>query len=576
MKPRNASRTYGHYILAGAFYLLIALLITFPLILHFRDSIVGGYGDGLYFSWLVRWYQKVIFEGGSSPFFNPMMNFPEGWNLSTTDTALASTLPGVPFSLVWGPVAGYNIAMWITFFLSGLAMYIWVHHLTKSRGAALLAGTIYAFLPYRIAHFQAGHLNLAGTAWFPLYFMGLYEILRTQKHWHWVASITVALSLGLIALSSMYYLYFTLLMSVVFVLSYWVFANHKIIFEKWFWLRAAITGVFSLPLLYLALKPFLSLSNQGGLADRSLEYASRYSASPTDFFAFASSHFLFGKWSSRILDHSLWMESSLYIGLVSLVLIVIAIRHRKQIADQNLLMIALVMMVTAFILALGPQLHWNNKLIEFISPISGQKTPIPLPAALLFKYLPFFSKMRAVMRIGFFTLIFSTLAAGLGANWLLVHIKKTQRNWVTGLLVILVLFEFFPGTMRPSLKKIEARPVDYWLAAQPASGAVVQMPFEDSTDQAQIYYTLTHHKAITGGFFNANQPPQYQYLQTVLATFPDERSISTLREYQVAYIVIDPRRYDQFASVEAEMFANGLIPLTEKDGIRVYGFKPTP
>ena len=170
----------------------------------------------------------MIFEGGVSPFFNPLMNFPEGWNLSTTDTALASTLPGVPFSLLWGPVAGYNMAMWITFMLSGLSMYIWVHHLTKSQAAALLAGTIYAFLPYRIAHFQAGHLNLSGTAWFPLYFMGLYEILRTAKHWHWAASITTALSLGMIALSSMYYLYFTLLMTVVFGLSYLILANRKI------------------------------------------------------------------------------------------------------------------------------------------------------------------------------------------------------------------------------------------------------------------------------------------------------------------------------------------------------------
>ena len=130
--------------------------------------------------------------------------------------------------------------------------------------------------------------------------------------------------------------------------------------------------------------------------------------------------------------------------------------------------------------------------------------------------------------------------------------------------------------MRPSLKKIEARPVDYWLAAQPAAGAVVQMPFEDSTAQAQIYYTLTHHKPITGGFFNANQPPQYQHLQTVLATFPDQRSIETLREYQVAYIVINPQRYNQFDHVEAEMFANGLVFLTEQDGIRVYGFARAP
>ena len=232
------------------------------------------------------------------------------------------------------------------------------------------------------------------------------------------------------------------------------------------------------------------------------------------------------------------------------------------------------MMVTAFILALGPQLHWNNQLVEFVSPISGESNPIPLPAPWLFKYLPFFSKMRAVMRIGIFTLVFSSLAAGLGAHWLLTRFKPPIRGLITALSIALVLFEFFPGSMRTSLEKIEARPVDNWLAEQPAIGAVVQMPFEYSTDQAQIFYTLTHHKAITGGFFNANQPPQYQYLQTALATFPDERSIAILREYQVAYIVIKPAHYDRSDSVQAELFKNGLELLTEQNGIHVYGFTP--
>ena len=200
-------------ILAVLFFLLITIFMTLPLVFRFTDLAAGGYGDGVYFIWLICWYQRVIFEGQGVPFFNPMMNYPEGWNLSTTDTALASALPGVPFSLLLGPIAGYNIAMAITFVLSGLFMYIWVVRLTGSKGAGLIAGTIYAFLPYRMAHFLAGHLNLSGTEWFPLFFMGFFEILHHPRPKRWWPPLLTALSLGMIALTSMYYLYFTLLIS---------------------------------------------------------------------------------------------------------------------------------------------------------------------------------------------------------------------------------------------------------------------------------------------------------------------------------------------------------------------------
>ena len=195
-------------------------------------------------------------------------------------------------------------------------MYIWVYHYTKSWQSALLSGTIYAFLPYRSAHFAAGHLNLSATAWFPFYFLGLYEILRAGQKFKWVYGLVCAMALGLIGLSSMYYLYFTVLMTILFVLGFILFQNRRIFLDIRFWLRAFITALLSVPFLYVALKPFLSLSGQGGLADRSLDYANQYSASPTDFLTPASSHFLVGQWISSVFDRSLWIESSLYFGTI--------------------------------------------------------------------------------------------------------------------------------------------------------------------------------------------------------------------------------------------------------------------
>lgn len=61
-------KKYLHYLLAIIYFFFFTLWITFPLILHFRDSIIGGFGDGAYFVWLIRWYQQVFLEGQGVPF----------------------------------------------------------------------------------------------------------------------------------------------------------------------------------------------------------------------------------------------------------------------------------------------------------------------------------------------------------------------------------------------------------------------------------------------------------------------------------------------------------------------------
>jgi len=176
------------------------------------------------------------------------------------------------------------------------------------------------------------------------------------------------------------------------------------------------------------------------------------------------------------------------------------------------------------------------------------------------------------MRIGFFALLFAAFAAGFGADLLLRKFPSKFHRWLTFLIICLVIFDFYPGSFQNSIQKIEARPVDFWLAEQPGKGAVVQMPFMKSTDQEQIFFTLTHKKPITAGFFNANQPPQFKYLSPIMERFPDPKSIDTLREYQVEYLLINPFDYPNFKDVETKMLLLGMEFKTEQSGIRVYGF----
>jgi hypothetical protein len=562
--------------------------MTWPLALRMRHSVVGEIGDNIYFIFLIRWYQKAWFELGISPFFHPWLNYPQGWNLASTDTSLATTLFGLPASLLFGPTFGYNFAMLAMFILSGWAMYFWVRRLTASTAAGLVAGTIYAFLPNRMAHFLIGHLNLSGTAWFPLFFMGLYDLLRHASQGeplrkHWRAVLLTALSLGLIGFTSMHYLLMTVVISVVFVLAYLIAAErHR--FREWvFWRRLGIWlgafGLASLPLIFLAIRPFLGLNNQGGLASRAVSYVSMYSASPTDFILPSTQHWLFGRWVGAHYDRSLWIEATFYIGAVALALGVIAWLRRGESRHRALVQVALVVIVTAFILSLGTDLHWNNQRVEAPVPsflqaaLNRETVPIPMPALMLFKFLPFYAKMRALMRIGFFVLLFTSLLAGLGAAWLLQKAGPKRLLPVTALLLVLGFLDFYPGPYR-NFDSIGARAVDGWLAVQEGQGAVAQFPAIQLENQDQVYNTLVHGKPFIGGFFSANQPEQYLRIRPVLETFPSQEGAALLRELDVRWVLFDTSRYENFSAVREQVESLGLRYVETLDNEAVFVVEP--
>jgi uncharacterized membrane protein len=425
--------------------------MTYPVAFQLKDSVLGRYGDNIYFVWLVRWYQKAFLEGQGHPFFNPMMNFPQGWNLSTTDTALASVLPGVPFSVLWGPIAGYNIAMLLTFVLSGFFMFLWIRNLTHSNLTGILAGTLFAFSPYRMAHFLAGHLNLSGTEWFPLYFWGLSSLLQPKQKINWIMVFLAGLSLGAIAFTSMYYLYMTLLISAIFIFVFLAFTRFKALGSKTFWIQAILAGMIALPFMYLALRPFVSLSNAGGIASRSVEYANMYSASPTDFFLPSSDHFLFGKWVNKTFDRSLWMEGSFYISLTGLILSIFALIKNKKSEHRWLIWTTIIIVLISFVLSLGINLHWNNQEVL----VNGQA--IHLPSLWLFTHLPFYNKMRAIMRFGVFVILFIPVLAGIGLSELIKKSSPIKQSLITILVLAFVLFEFYPGSYAAQMSQPQPR-----------------------------------------------------------------------------------------------------------------------
>ena len=524
VQPKVRRRAWLHRAAPLTYFVVLTLGMTWPLSARLSNSVVGQIGDNVYFIWLFGWFEKALFVLHQSPFFVPQLNYPEGWSLAHTEIVPCVLALGMPVSLLAGPITAYNVSLLLTFVISGYFTHLWIRGVSGSSLAGLAAGTIFAFAPYRMAHFLSGHLNLASTMWFPLFFWGLLgwlgEEAPQRKH-----ILLAGVGLGLIALTSMYYFYMTMVVSTI-VAAAWLLWSHSRMRRWRFWKQGVQIALVAAPLVALGVLPFWQLEGRGELAARDVQSVTAGSASLSDFLLPSTDHFLWGNWVGEHFVHDHWMEGSLYLGVVAVGLASLAVLRRRDIAGRSGLVILLCgTALVAFILALGTYLHWNESVVQVDIPfglrtiLERDRMSIRLPGYYFFEFLPFYSRMRVFKRFAVFVLLAIAGLAGLGTAWLAKRVPPRQRTGWGVIVLALLLFDFYPGPYA-DFSRIEARPVDRWLAEQPGSGAVLQLPSTQLSDQIQVYYTLEHGKPFLGGFFNAFPPKQYKRIRPLPGTIP--------------------------------------------------------
>src|SRR5262245_29760841 len=144
-----------------AFTLVAFIALTcgmmWPLVRHMSDSAVPH--QDVYFNmWRLQWIAHALVTSPTN-LFNANIFYPEPRTLLFSDAMLVEGSIAAP--LIWfgaAPVLVHNIMLLGAIIASALTMFALVQYLTRSRGAALLAGTIFAFAPYRFEHIM--HMEL--------------------------------------------------------------------------------------------------------------------------------------------------------------------------------------------------------------------------------------------------------------------------------------------------------------------------------------------------------------------------------------------------------------------------------
>jgi hypothetical protein len=512
--PRPA-RAVGYAVALIVGFGLLTALMTYP---QARDlyHVSPDLGDPLFSTWRLAWFAHQL-PRDPLRLFDGNIFHPEQTTLAYSDAMLLPSLTIAP--LVWlglPQVPAHNLLLLSGFAFSGAGMFLLVRSLTGHTGAALLSAFIFAFLPYRFMHYA--HLELQMAQWMPLC---LWALHRTIERGRLRDGLLTGLFLACQALSSWYYGIFlaTYLVPVALVLLMRA-DRHRMMRS----IRPLAAGVVLAAVLVAPFAaPYFAVRRSVG--ERPVDEIAFYSATPINYLAAHPRNALMkrttAKWGGQ--------ERELYQG--------IAVPLIALVGLWPPLSTARIAYGLGFILAFEMSLGLNGVtypwLHEYVVPYRGLRVPA-----------------RMAILVG----LSLSVLAGFGAARVL---RKCRTRWTTGVVFVLmaglVAVEY---RSRLSLKPVWATPPPVYevLSDQPQS-VLLELPLiapNIAIEPIFMYFSTFHwHRLVNG--YSGYSPPSYQRLLRLMATFPDDASMSELYRRQVDFIVVHgvffrPDDYDRLVN----------------------------
>jgi hypothetical protein len=480
-------------------------VMTYPQVWHMRDA-VHDPGDPLLNLWALSW---VAHQAPIAPahLFDGNIFAPERWTLAYSETLLAPSVVATP--LLWmgmSSILVYNLVFVSGFILSGVGTALLVRDLTRNNGASMVAGTIFAYLPFRFDHFA--QLQLQQAEWIPLALWGFHRVMRTGRlrDGLWLGTFVTAQ-----VLSCMYY--------GIFLACYLVVVGGALMLSNISVARTRLSvlaagGALAVVLLAPVGRAYLGARQAVG--ERGGEEVAAWSATWRNYLATPASNKLYGWSDDRFGTH----QRRLFPGLVAVTLAAVALWPPWSAVRA------------AYALGLGFAV---NLTLGFNAPTYR----------FLYAHAPPFRALRipalAVILVGFSLAVL----AGFGIARMSARIKAPGARALLALVCcVAVLIEGCSTPMH--LETIpEAPPAIYAdllrdIGDSPAA-TIVEVPMIVGEDQIYMYYSTFHWQTLLNGY-SGFFPPSYQWLVAVMHGFPNARSLDALRVRGARYAVIHGER----------------------------------
>ncbi|HSG12742.1 MAG TPA: hypothetical protein VLA22_02630, partial [Gaiellaceae bacterium] len=516
----DAARMSRDVLRAALAGLVLALVMTWPLMLHLGSDIPKDLGDPLLQTWQVAWIGHALLE-------QPL----DLWQANTfwpyADTlAFSDALVGyAPAGLVAQVSPHMALVVYDLLFLGAYALaflgtYLLARELGLSWPGAAAAGVAFAYAPWKLA--QNGHLHVLSSGGIPL---ALFLLVRGYRRrspglviagwlvaaWQMTLGFTLGLQLGY-------------LLGVLAIVALVTAVRRPALRPGRRVAAATAIGVLVLVLVsVLMARPYLRVIEEHPEARRTPAYVEGFSPQPRSFLAAPEQSWLWGDLTSRVrAPLSSWDEMSLFPGLAIAVLALVgALGH---VLPRRLRIGLAIGVVACAALSLG------------VRDVSGPGKYLT-PYRLLFDFAPGWDGVRTPGRINTLTSLGLALLVGAGACVIVRTVRGRSERLAPLVGVALVAAILLEGLGPLAHPRVPAPPAAVRLAAEPQ----LELPAGFRHDALFSYWSTAGFPETVngaGGF----DPTGYDRLRKEVSGFPDAASVSALRLLGVRSVLLHPER----------------------------------
>lgn len=502
------------------FFLILIGAISWPAPLFLSRHLIGNNIDNWIFFWN-NWWTRQALATDYDWSFTPLLFYPRGVSLTTHSISHVHSLLAVLLEPLFGPIAAYNIVVLGSLWIGAVGMFLLVRALTRSPGAALLSGLLFALAPYHLSQALA-HVHLGAIHWWPFYALFLRATLRRPD---WRHTLGAAAFAALTVWSGL---------QLALLLALWT-----VVYVPWFLLArpgderpdakvgARRIGQLCLMLLvavFLSLPILIPLAQaRAALTGASTAFQAG-ATGQTDLLAYLippTYHPLWGTAVQPLYDRFVANRTTMaYLGFVAVGLALYGgWRRRRQASFWAFSSVA-----------------WLLLAAGSAPRINGEVYPsIPLPFRLLEPSFPF-SALRNPDRFNLLLVFSLAVLAGYGAAALL-----RRRRWLLVPLVALLLLEYLPTP----LPMWEPVPTSEQLLRLPegAGSGVIDYPMGYTNSKLWLYYQTLHERPLVEGHTSRYSAATYEYIarQPVLrALYQAGEKPPNLPEETFAPVVVPP------------------------------------
>jgi hypothetical protein len=504
-------------VVAAVYGVVLALLMTGPLVLHLGSDIAQDVADPLLQSWQVAWIGHALLHHPAE-LWNANTFWPLEDSLAFTD-ALVGYAPAAIFAQ-GSPHAAlvvYNLLFLGTYALAFFGAYLLARELGIGWLGAVVTGVAFAYAPWRLA--QNGHLHVLSSGGIPLALFLLIRGYRRQRArlvaGGWLVAawqMTLGFTLGL---------QLAYLLGVLAVVAVVAVGRGRLPRPGREVTAATVLGaaVFVTATAFMAV-PYLRVARDHPEARRDAAFVADYSPEPRSLVAAPRQSWLWGDGVLAAPDRFAKPdEMSLFPGLTILVLALVGLL--ASVLPFGLRAGLGAGVVVCAVLSLG---------LDHVS--EGERDFSPY--RILYHLAPGWDGVRATGRINTLTSLGLALLAGAGACAIVRALARRDLGVVAtvcaGVLVAAILLEGY-GPVPHAVVPAPAA------SAQGAGDPQLSLPTDYLHDILYGYWSIGDFPSMVNGV-GAFDPDEQVRIREAVRGFPDERSIRVLRAVGVRTVLV--------------------------------------